>query len=807
MTELSPYIARPSSAVPQNEGAIPRSTSRWEDEPHLWDYLRILRKHKILVLAVFLTTLTVAAFRVYSEISLFTAGTTVLIERQTPQLLNIQDATTVAPYWDEYDYYKTQYEILRSRTLAAQVVRENTLTQLGESTSGKSQPRELANFWERIKRMLTSTVKPASAVLSTPLPPQETNLANATRSSVDAYLSMLEVQPVRHTRLVQIVFRTPVPDLSARLANLHADAYIRQGLQLRTRASSEAEKFLEEKLVELKERLEKSEEALNQYRRDKGIISLDDKENIVVERLSVLNNLLTQAEAERIGLEAQVQLLHSRSYDSLPAVMNSAPIQALREQLARFERERAQLAVQFKEKYPGLAQLEAQAAETRQWLKQEIHNVTSGLESSYLAAVARERELRKKMEEQKSTTLGLKDASVAYAILAREVEMNRQLYDNVLQRMKEIRVVSELHTSNVSVIDQAEPPTSPSSPNKKRSLMFGALLGLVGGVGLAFFFEYLDNTLKTPEEAERYLQLPSLTVVPDFAQISLISRYVTPWKFSRSILRKKIHAGNNEDEVHDQAETKSEQCVEMKGEQCVVSGQPGSIVSEAYRILRAAMLLSRPGEPPRKILFTSATQGEGKTTTVGNVAIAFAQMGVKVLVIDSDLRRSRFHTIFEVENQPGLTELLTGQKTMDEVILSTTVENLFVVSCGASPPNPAELVGSQKMADTLAALRAHYDYIFLDAPPVIPVSDATLLSSMVDGVVLVVGGQKTPKRLVRNARKRLGAAQAKILGVVLNRVNLQSGDYSDYYHYYHSYYHQSGTIDGAETGRDKNASV
>jgi capsular exopolysaccharide synthesis family protein len=219
------------------------------------------------------------------------------------------------------------------------------------------------------------------------------------------------------------------------------------------------------------------------------------------------------------------------------------------------------------------------------------------------------------------------------------------------------------------------------------------------------------------------------------------------------------------------------------------------------------MLLSRPGEPPRKILFTSATQGEGKTTTVGNVAMAFAQMGVKVLVIDSDLRRSRFHTIFEVENQPGLTEYLTGQKTMDEVILSTTVENLFVMGCGATPPNPAELVGSQKMADTLSELRAHYDYVFLDAPPVIPVSDAILLSSMVDGVVLVVGGQKTPKRLVRNARKRLGAAQAKILGVVLNRVNLQSGDYSDYYYYYHSYYHQAGAKDAAEAGKHKRVSA
>jgi polysaccharide biosynthesis transport protein len=799
VAELSPYIARPASTPPHNENTPPRPGGMWEEETHLWDYLRVLSKHRVLFVVVFLGTLGIAAFRVYSEVPLFTAATTVLIERQAPQVLNIQDATTVAPYWDEYDYYKTQYEILRSRTLASQVVRENALTSGTEGRHRESNWPGVAALWEGATAVLAARVKPAAAVLAAPASTLERKGADTTPVSVDNYLSMLEVQPVRHTRLVQIVFRTPEPELSARLANLHADAYIRQGLQLRTQASSEAETFLEHKLVELKERLEKSEAALNHYRRDKGIISLDDKENIVVERLSDLNNLLTQAEAERIGLEAQVQQLRTRSYASLPAVMNSTPIQVLREQLARLERERAQLAVQFKEKYPGRAQIEAQILETQQALKSEIQSVTSALESSYLTALTRERELRKKMEEQKSATLGLKDASVAYAMLAREVDTNRQLYDNVLQRMKEIRVLSELRTSNVSVIDKAETPTTPSSPNKKRSLMLGAMLGLISGIGLAFFFEYLDNTLKTPEEAERYLQLPSLSVVPDFTQSTLLSRYALPQRLRRVLEHRKNSHEDGGRETQSQGET-NDDTVD-------VSSQPTSIVSEAYRILRAAMLLSRPGEPPRKILFTSATQGEGKTTTVGNVAIAFAQLGVKVLVIDSDLRRSRFHTIFEVENQPGLTEYLTGQKTMDEVILSTTVENLFVMGCGATPPNPAELVGSQKMADTLSELQAHYDYVFLDAPPVIPVSDAILLSSMVDGVVLVVGGQKTPKRLVRNARKRLGAAQAKILGVVLNRVNLQSGDYSDYYYYYHSYYHQAGAKDAAEAGKHKRVSA
>jgi capsular exopolysaccharide synthesis family protein len=602
---------------------------------------------------------------------------------------------------------------------------------------------------------------------------------------VNTYTGMLDIRPIRYTRLVKVAFRSPDPSLSVRLANAHVAAYIRQGLQLRTQASGEAEKFLEEKLVGLKERLEKSEVALNRYRRDKGIISLDDKENIVVERLTDLNKRLTEAEAERIALEAQVQLIHSREYDSLPAVLNSTLIQTLKEHVGRLDGEYAQLSAQFKPGYPRLIQLQAQVEETRRRLKQEIQNVTAGLESAYLAAVTREEELRTSMEKQKAETLGLKDAAVEYAILAREVDTNRQLYDNVLQRTKEMGMVAELRTSNVSIIDKAERPLGPSSPNKRRSLLFGALLGLLGGVGLAFFFEYLDNTLKTPEEVERYLRIPNLSVVPDFFRLSR--------RLPHSVPKASRHTLESNGEIKEEMRQYPSPQIGVPSKQLVVSHQPASLVAEAYRILRAAMLLSRPGEPPRTILFTSATQGEGKTTTVGNTAIIFAQMGVKVLVVDTDLRRSHFHSVFGVKNQPGLAELLTGQKELHEVTQPTAIENLFAISSGATPPNPAELVGSRKMYEILAALRAQYDFIFLDSPPVMPVSDAVFLSSMVDGVIIVVGGQETPKRLVKQACLRLGAAQAKIFGVVLNRVNLYSGDYSDYYYHYYSYYHYQGS--------------
>ncbi|MBI4639264.1 MAG: polysaccharide biosynthesis tyrosine autokinase, partial [Candidatus Tectomicrobia bacterium] len=413
----------------------------------------------------------------------------------------------------------------------------------------------------------------------------------------------------------------------------------------------------------------------------------------------------------------------------------------------------------FKPGYPRLDQLKAQVEETRRRLQRETQKVVGGIESAYRASETKEKGLRAKMEKQKAMALSLKDASVEYAILAREVDTNRQLYDSVLQRMKEMGVAAELRASNVSVIDKAEPPPWPSKPQKALSLLLSLLLGLTGGVGLAFFFEYLDNTLKTPEEVERYLRLPNLGVVPDF--LSLDQRSYAP-KLSYTQFQLPNPPSSKEE--------------------IILYHHPFSLVTESYRTLRTAILLSRAGEPPKTLLFTSGTRGEGKTVTVVNTAIVFAQMGARVLVVDADLRRPGCHKILGMENGLGLTELLTGQREPEEVIQPTAAPHLYFLSSGSIPPNPAELLGSKKMRETLAFLQERYDYILIDSSPVMPVSDAVLLSTMVDGVVLVANSQETPKHVVREACSRLSYARAKILGVVLNHVDMKNGDYVYYYH-------------------------
>ena len=521
MKELSPYVMK---QPPQVAEAVTRVLPGIE-EIHLWDYWLVVKRHRWLIAATFLAAVLMAGISTYSQPSIYSAETSLLIERQTPQVLGLQGAMPDYHDWDEYDYYRTQYEILKSHSLAARVIHELDLANDLAFTGPNRRPGLIASTWATLKTFWTG--KPVRPAVPFPSFLQETrsNGQEAGEVSTDpglmgAYASMMQIEPVRRTRLVRIAFHTTDPELSARLANAHATAYIRQGVQIRTQASGDAEKFLEEKLIELKERLEKSEATLGLYRRDKQLVSLDADENMVVQRLSDLNQRLTQAEAQRIALEAQVHLIRKRAYDSLPAVLESALIQTLKNQVAQLDGQYAKLSSQFKPGYPRLVEVEAQLKGIQRRLNDEVRRVVQGLESAYLAAEGEERQLRLTMEKQKASTLELKDASVQYAILEREVDTNRQLHDNILQRMKEMGVVAELRTSNVFTIDKARTPLAPSGPQRKRSIMLASIVGLLGGIGFAFFFEYLDNTFKTPEELERALHLPNLGLVPDFQQNS-----------------------------------------------------------------------------------------------------------------------------------------------------------------------------------------------------------------------------------------------------------------------------------------------
>jgi len=615
----------------------------------------------------------------------------------------------------------------------------------------------------------------AAAIAPQPGPGDESESAAATVSPalVHAYLEMLKVSPVPDTNLVKISFTTPDAGLSAKLANAHVTAYEHQQNRMRGQQSEEAQRFMRDKLVQIREQLQKSEAALNDYRRQKGIIpgliSLDGKDAVVLDRLADLSKDLTQAQVARIALESKVQSIKQHDYASLPEVAQDTTIQELQKQLNDLYGQAAALSSQFKPDYPPLAKLRAQLGAVEARLKMAIANVVNGIQAQDREATEKENELQAEMGRQRAETLNLNDAAAQYAILQREVDTNRELYNAVLTRMKDVAVTDGAVRTNVAVINAAEVPSTPTGPRRARELALALVCGLSGGIGLAFLLEFLDNTLKNPEEAENYLKLPSLGLVPEFASLSIEG----PAYGSRQI------AGPQPPGPA------------PAGRELVTTHGSYSPLGEAYRNLRTALLLSRAGAPPQTILITSATSREGKTVTSVNLGAMLAQLGPTIL-IDADLRRARCHQVLAVDNVTGLTEVLTGALKFEEATRRTGIENFDFLGAGAAPPNPTELLGSAKMAELLAQLREYFRYIVIDSSPVLPVSDGLLLARLVDGAVVVANGAATPRQQVKTACARLEYARGKILGIVLNRIKLNS---PDYHYYYHDNYYSVGNRD------------
>jgi succinoglycan biosynthesis transport protein ExoP len=526
-------------------------------------------------------------------------------------------------------------------------------------------------------------------------------------------------------------------------------------------------RFLQNKLVEIREGLEKSEVALNDYRRRTGIvpglISVDGKEAVVLDRLKDLSKDLTAAQVQRIGLEPQVELISKHQYASLPAVTRDATVQALDRELNQLYGESASYSSQFKSGYPPLTRLHAKINEVQVHLTAETVKLAQGLRAQYQDALSKENKLQAEMQRQRTETLKLNDAAAEYTILQRDADTSRELYNAVLTRIKDVALSSGSDTTNVAVINSAEVPLIPTRPNKMREMLLALVLGLSGGVGVAFLLEYIDNTLKNPEEAENYLRLPNLGVVPEFSTISARPAYgAVPM-------------------VKDGSVTTLPSFREL-----VTLHHSYSSLGEAYRNLRTALLLSRAGAPPRMMLITSATSREGKTVTAVNIAAMLAQLGGDTLLIDADLRRARCHRVLAVNNHPGLTEVLTGARELHEVIQSTEVDNLYLLSAGSVPPNPTELLGSARMEESLKRLHENCEFVVIDSSPVLPVSDALLLAKLVDGVIVVANGTTTPRQQIRSACARIEYARGKILGVVLNRIKVNNPEYRYYYH--HEYY-------------------
>jgi capsular exopolysaccharide synthesis family protein len=569
----------------------------------------------------------------------------------------------------------------------------------------------------------------------------------------------LTVNKVPRTRMIEIRFTSSDPKLAARIANSLANAYVDRTFKTRYEATLQATQFLSKQLADLQLKVETSEQALVNYQKTHNIVGLDDKQNITTVKLDDLNKDLTAAESERKAKQSVYELAR-REPGNMPALAGSPLFQKLQESEADLERQQAQLSTQFGPSYPKVQEIKNQLAQVKSASQAEITRAVGRAKAEYESSLNREHMLREALNRQKTEATELSQHSIEYLQLKREAESNRALYESLNQKVKEASVTSNLKLSNITMVDPARVPSSPSSPNARGNLTFGLLFGMMGGLGVALLLEALDNTVRTTEQVEEITSLPALGMVP-------LSLSAKPERASGgtalttlSIQQPKQPAG------------------------LVALTRPRSQMAEAYRALRTSILLSAAGRTPQTILLTSALPQEGKTTTSVNTAIVLAQKGSRVLLIDADMRRPSVHKVFGLRTRHGLSSVLSGaQKLEDCVAPAPGVPNLDVLSAGTQPPNPAELLGSNSMRDLLEQWKEQYDFIVVDTPPVLSVTDAVLLSAWMDAIILVIRSGKTTKDALRRVRDLFRKVNLRLLGVVVNAVDMQSAE-ARYYGYY-----------------------
>lgn len=584
---------------------------------------------------------------------------------------------------------------------------------------------------------------------------------------VKAVLANVEVTPIRQSSLVDVSFSHSDPQLATRMINTLAQCYIEQSLDLRFAASQEAATWLHQKIAEARRKLEDSETKLNQYKKDHNIVTLGDKEAITSQKLEQLNKELVAAQTRR--MEAETRFKEVNQGHAIREVLGNPLIQALKGQEAQIIAQISEMGKKFGEKHPRMIRLNNELAAARAKIAAEIGQITQSIKNEYRMAQGQEANLKAAMEAIKGETQDLGDRAIQYQVLLRDVETNRALYENMLKSLKETTATENLPSTNIRIVYPATVPTTPVSPRKFRSLLLAAVLGIIFGAAIALGLENLDTTLKTPEEVEGWLEIPNLAMIPHL----------------------EITAGNPGKEIPE----------------LIVHHGTHPLASEAYRGLRTSILFSTPGKAPRILLITSSLPLEGKSLTAANLAIAMAKAEPQVLLVDADLRRPTLHKLFQIGQEPGLSNFLVGE--IDHLpMVKSLAPNLWVVPSGKIPPNPSEILGSARMQEFLTKAQSEFSRIILDSPPVISVTDPAILATMAHGVLLVVKCESVPRKAAIEAKNELLELQVPLLGAVLNGVPLQrDGYYYNYYYRYHSYYKPESGVqtkrrETRRTGRD-----
>jgi capsular exopolysaccharide synthesis family protein len=726
LEQPGPYV--PAPYVPRSY--VPAAPQ----EPGFGDYWRILLKRRWTVLSAVVIVVTLVAIASFRMAPVYEAVGRIAIYPES-NLLNFKDSNSASSEdWDYTVSLDTQVKILQSDSLALETIRKLQLSQ------ASSDPAQGSGGMPVVAPALDSA--------------RETEM-------LGSFHGGLRIATLPNTRMIEIRYTSTDPKRAATVVNALAETYIEENFKTKYQSTMQASEWLSSQLADLQRKVETSQEKLVQYQKENDILGIDEKQNIITQKLDELNKEVTEAEADRIQKQSSYQLTQTGNPELVRRDNPESLIEKLRAQEADLKSQLALLSTQFGPAYPKVAEVTNQLKQVQEAIETEIKKNSGRIEHEYLNASSREKMLRAALEAQKREANKLNERAIQYNLLKRDLDSNRQLYEGLQQKLKEASISAGLKSSNTRIVDAARVPTAPVAPNIPRNLALALLVGLTAGVGLAFLMETLDNTVRTPEQAQLVSALPPLGIIPLSAQLN------TKAGNGRPRLSLSASAGTPTGAEHLES---------------VAHSRPRSEIAESYRALRTSILLSSLGAPPKVILVTSALPEEGKTTTAINSAIVLAQKGTRVLLVDADLRRSGVHQALGIRPRGGLSTVLTGDDKLENVIVPwPPMPNLSVLPAGPPPPSPSELLGSAVMKSLLAQWREQYDHIVIDTPPALSVTDPVLLSVEADAVVLVIRSGQTTKESLRRARDLLVQVNAKVMGVVVNALDLRSPDLNYYY--------------------------
>ncbi len=725
-----------------------------EREIHLRDYLRIVNKRKATILTFFILTLLVVIIATFTATPMYQASTKVIIERNTAGALT--NSYTYTPY--DPEFLETQYQLIKSAAVVEKVVKKLDAEKMYDLFFPEKEVSKsyIASAKEWISEQISALKLMAgiedffssqdglekNSPLEMRVPPTKARLLE------DVIKSGIAAEPVANSRVVQLSFMSDNPAVATRVVNSVAQAYIDELLDMQMEVSGYSIGWMKKKSEIQREKLEESERDLYDYKKKHDIVTIEDRITVLPERLSDLSKNLTQAETRRKELSAvyeQIKNIKKEQLETIPVIVENTSVDAINKSILTAEQKISELSKKYGSKHPRMITAKNDLKGLKSKKYKELEKAVQTIKNEYQLARSNERDLKELVDQTKFQAARLGEKSIQLDILKRKVETNRFLYDALIKKMKEKGITEQNQSVNVWVIEKAQIPDFPATPRKKRNILLGIILGLFGGVGIAFFLEYLDNTVKTPEDVEEKFNIPVISTIDLFKD-------------------------------------KNETIVEN------VLNDPSSLTAENFKGLRTSILLSSADKPPKILLITSMTPGEGKSSVCACLGGTIAQTGKKVLIVGGDMRRPTQYKNFKVENTVGLSSFLAGISQEIEEIVTHLDKNLHLIPSGPIPPNPSELLSSTRFKAMLEQLTKTYDMILIDTPPLASVTDPLIISRHVDGVVIVTWAGKTTHEMLGKGLKQLEDISAPITGLVLNRFSARK---SGYYYNYGDYYYSS----------------